>query len=55
MSGAQKILIADHSKFERETFANIGLLDELDIIITDQMDDEMKKKYEELGIQIILA
>lgn len=55
MTGAQKILVADHSKFEKETFANIGLLDELDIIITDQMEGEIRKKYEELGIKIILA
>jgi len=55
MSGALKILVTDHSKFEKETLANIGLLDELDIIITDQMDERLKKKFEELGIKIILA
>lgn len=55
MSGAMKILVADHSKFERETFANIGLLDELDTIITDQMEDGVRKKYEDRGIKIILA
>jgi DeoR family fructose operon transcriptional repressor len=55
MSGAQKILVADHSKFEKETFANIGLLNELDIIITDQMENDIKEKYEALGIKILLA
>jgi DeoR family fructose operon transcriptional repressor len=55
MSGAAKILVADHSKFEKETFANIGLLDELDTIITDQMQDEIRKRYADLGIKIMLA
>jgi DeoR/GlpR family transcriptional regulator of sugar metabolism len=55
LSGALKVLVTDHSKFEKETLVNIGLLDEIDIIITDQMADEIKKKYEELGKKIILA
>ncbi len=55
MSGALKIVVADHSKFEKEVFVNVGLLDEIDVIITDKMDDDYKKKYEDLGIKIILA
>ena len=54
-SGALKIVVADHSKFEKEVFANVGLLDEIDIIITDEMDETQKLKYEQLGIKIILA
>lgn len=55
MAGEQKILVLDHSKFEKEVFANIGLLDELDIIITDSIDEQTKQKFEEMGIKIMLA
>lgn len=54
-TGAEKILVADHSKFEKEALANIGLLDELNVIITDQMEENIKKKYEDRGIKVILA
>ena len=55
LSGALKVLVADHSKFEKKAFANVGLLDELDIIITDQMDEDLMKKYQDRGKKIILA
>lgn len=55
MAGKVKVLVLDHTKFEREVFAKIGLLDQLDAIITDAIDPYSREKFEEMGIKIILA
>lgn len=51
----QVILLADHSKFGVPSFVNSGALEDLQTVITDSLSDEFKKRFGELGINLILA
>jgi DeoR/GlpR family transcriptional regulator of sugar metabolism len=51
-----KIVLADHTKFNRLAPIKICDLSEIDKIITDQgIDKKVKQKYEDYGIEIIVA
>lgn len=51
-----KIILADHTKFDRATPIKIGDLSEIDKIITsDGIEEKIKQKYENYGIEIIVA
>ncbi|WP_125143792.1 DeoR/GlpR family DNA-binding transcription regulator [Clostridium transplantifaecale] len=55
-SSRQKIIVADHSKFEKISYVNICSLAEIDSIITDSgLAAEMRRKYTEQGIEVIAA
>jgi len=50
------IVVCDHSKFSKVSFAKIVDLDSIDLIITDdQLDNELLEKYVEKDIKIITA
>lgn len=51
--GQQRILLADHSKFNRVLFSKIVDLEEIDLLITDKMDPTEKERYEQVGVEII--
>lgn len=57
MQAAQKtIVLADSSKFGRRSFAKIGNIDDIDMIITDSnVSPSIIRKLEELGIETIIA
>ena len=55
-SCAQTVVLADSSKFGRRGFGKIGNVDDIDIIITDSgIPSTMRKKIEDLGVQILIA
>lgn len=48
----QVVLVTDHSKFNKKSFARIANVDELDIIITDQvLEDSFQNILMEKGVQ----
>ncbi|MFA6930048.1 MAG: DeoR/GlpR family DNA-binding transcription regulator [Lentisphaeria bacterium] len=51
----QIILLSDHSKFGVPSFVNSGSLEDLQTVITDSISDEFQKRFDELGIHLILA
>ena len=54
--GELKVLLSDHSKFEKRALAKVCDLEEFDVIITDKgIDEETKKIIEEKGIDLIMA
>jgi DeoR/GlpR family transcriptional regulator of sugar metabolism len=51
-----KIVLADHTKFNRLAPIKICDLSEIDKIITsDGIEEKIKQKYEDYGIEIIVA
>ncbi|CAM3584455.1 DeoR/GlpR family DNA-binding transcription regulator [Erysipelothrix urinaevulpis] len=52
--GAEKIIVADHSKFDKVSFVHLANLDRVDTIITDNsLPQEWKDKLNELSIRYI--
>lgn len=54
-SGHELIIVADHTKIGQELFAAVGLLDQIQKMVTGQIDAEMKAKFEKVGIEVRLA
>jgi DeoR/GlpR family transcriptional regulator of sugar metabolism len=52
----QKIVLADHTKFNRLAPIKICDLSDIDTIITSEgLEEELKQKYKDFGIEIIVA
>ena len=51
----QVILLADHSKLGVNSFINTGTADEVNVLVTDSVNDTLRSRLEELGIRIIVA
>jgi len=49
------IVLCDSSKIGKKSFAKLCDIDKIDIIITDKMDDEMKRRFEEKGVRILIT
>ncbi|HEY5116078.1 MAG TPA: DeoR/GlpR family DNA-binding transcription regulator [Nakamurella sp.] len=50
------VVLADHSKFGREEFAQVADLSEVDTIITDsEVDPDMAREIEEAGPEVVRA
>lgn len=55
-SCTQTVVLADSSKFGRRGFGKIGNVEDIDIIVTDSgIPSTMRKKIEDLGVQILIA
>ena len=55
-SCTQTVVLADSSKFGRRGFGKIGSIEDIDIIVTDSgIPSTMRKKIEDLGVQILIA
>jgi len=53
-SAKHKVIVADHSKFDRLACMNVCGLNEIDCIVTDtRTDDEIIRKYEEANVNVI--
>lgn len=54
---AKKVyLLADSSKIGRTSFAALGALSDIDVLVTDRgIDSASKARFEEIGIEIIIA
>lgn len=47
------VCLADHTKFGNSSFVKFAEVKDIDIIITDEIDENTRKRYEGLGITII--
>ena len=55
-AASQTVVLADSSKFGRRGFGKIGMLEDIDIIITDSgIPDTLREKIEDAGVQIIIT
>ncbi len=50
----RRVVLADHTKFEKETFAVFGRAEDIDILVTDCPDQRILT-LQELGIEIVCA
>lgn len=52
----KKIIVCDHSKFERAAFANFAAPSEIDIVITDKKPEQkIANKLRTAGVKLIIA
>jgi DeoR family fructose operon transcriptional repressor len=51
----KKILVADHTKLEKEVFATLCPLNVIDTLVIDQIDPQFEKAFTDMGIEIIVA
>jgi DeoR family fructose operon transcriptional repressor len=49
------IVVCDSSKLRRDSFAQFASLDEIDILITETCEHNIKVRLEEQGINVIAA
>lgn len=55
-SARRTVVLADHTKFGRDEFAQVAGLTEIDVIITDsEVDADMAREIEEAGPEVIRA
>ncbi len=47
------IVLCDHRKLETDSFMNFAVSDDIDLLITDQISSELRKRYEEADIQVL--
>lgn len=52
---ARVILLADHSKFGVSSFARSGSLDDIDTIVTDEIDEDWRRELEQHDVHVRLA
>ncbi len=51
----QVVLLADNSKIGVNSFVNTGHLDDVDILVTDQLTDNIRVGLEESGIKVVIT
>jgi DeoR family fructose operon transcriptional repressor len=49
------IFLCDSSKIGRESFARFADLQQIDVLVTDQLEDRQRGLFEEQGIEVVLA
>ena len=49
------IVLCDSSKIGKKSFAKLCDVDKIDIIITDKMESDLKKRFEEKGVRVLIA
>ncbi len=52
---AKVILLCDSSKFEKSSFAQFASLEQIDTIVTDSILDSERRRFEEHGIEVMVA
>ncbi len=48
------IVLCDSSKFEKSSFSQFAVVDQIDMIVTESIKENERKKFEEQGIEIVL-
>ena len=48
------ILLCDHTKFGKNSFVQFAPVNSIDILITDHLNEGDQKKFEELGVKVLL-
>ncbi len=51
----QVVLLADSSKLGVPSFARSGSLDDVDILVTDAIDESMQRELESYGVRVMIA
>lgn len=51
----QVVLLADHSKLGVPSFARSGKVEDVDVLVTDQIDARLRRTLEQRGVEVILA
>ena len=49
------VLLCDRSKIGRESFARFAELNQIDVLVTDQLEAETRVLFEEAGMEVIVA
>lgn len=51
----KKIVVADNSKLNKKVFVTLCKINEIDILVTDKVDQAFKNNLNELGVEVVLA
>lgn len=54
-AGQRKILAADHTKFEKEVFAQVCQLSTIDTLVTDRIDPTYQEALQAAGVEVMLG
>lgn len=55
-AGQRIVILADHSKFQRQALVSFGTLQDVDMVITSDLADRSAiREMEELGVQVIVC
>lgn len=49
------IILADHTKLDQTSFVRFADIKDIDVIITDEMDENKIREFEEIGVHVIVA
>ena len=49
------VILADSSKFSKKFFAWVCKAEDADMIITEEMSDSLKKRFEDKGVKVVIA
>jgi len=49
------IVLCDHSKLETNSLISFASVDDIDLLVTDQISSELKQRYEELDIKVLVT
>ena len=53
-NSSKRIMLCDHSKFDRDAFVNLWDFEQVDMVITGrELEDERYDFYTELGLKIV--
>ena len=51
----ETILLCDHSKFDTDCFARFATIEDIDILITDAINDTFRHALEQRGVKVMVA
>jgi DeoR/GlpR family transcriptional regulator of sugar metabolism len=51
----RRVILADHTKFQRVSTVSLAPLGVVDVIVTDKLDEELTNLISELGPQVVVA
>ncbi len=49
------IVLCDHSKFDKVSFARFAAIEQIDTLVTDAIRDDYKRDLQQRGVEVILA
>ncbi len=49
------VFLADSSKIDRQSFVRFADLPQIDVLVTDQLDAEQRRLFEEQGVEVVVA
>ena len=52
---SKKILLCESSKLEKKSFVRFAGIGEIDTLITDDIDEDIRRRYEEKGVEVVIT